>query len=108
MKLSNKNTIFICERNPDNLSYTTPIEYLINLVSISGRFLLQETGEISKNILIGKVKMDHISDFKENSRCFVYKDVPVPYDDICNDADYYVKSANPGNMYAEIILEEMA
>jgi hypothetical protein len=110
----NKKPIYYCRRlTPSDSGYVdgvetfeAPVLRYLNFKSLSGETTLETVGEVNNTNLIAK----HIissETYTEGDRCYVNVKPPEPYDPLCNNADYKVKSVLPVNRTEEIVFERM-
>lgn len=86
----NKRTFYLCKKVANNTTFEKPIIKRLNFQPISSVGEMLTLGQEYSMYLRIKCKPSEAADFKDEDRCYIYKQPPKEHDLMCEEADYVV------------------
>lgn len=86
----NKQYLYLCKKITNSIEFEQPIKKHLNYRPTNSVGEMLTLGSDYSMYLKIKCTPKEAEDFKDNDRCYVYKQPPEEHDPMCNDADYIV------------------
>ena len=86
----NKRKLYLCKKIENSVTFEEPIVKRLNYQSRNSVGEMLSLGEDYFKYLRIKCTPKEAQDFEDKDRCYIYKEPSIPFDPLCNDADYIV------------------
>ena len=86
----NKRKFYLCKKIENSVSFEEPIVKRLNYQPRNSVGEMLSLGEDYSKYLRIKCTPKEAQDFEDKDRCYIYKEPSIPFDPLCNDADYIV------------------
>lgn len=86
----NKRKFYLCKKIEDSIKFENPKVKVLNYEPVSSVGEMLTLGQEFAMYLKITCTPKEAEDFSDRDRCFIYKKLPTVFNDLCDDADYYV------------------